>query len=319
MFSFSFVIPVKPGGEIAALSSLHDIDTASFPFEVLVAEGCLPGRQRNLAVSQAKGDIVYFLDDDSMVPGDRLDMLAEIMTQVEVAVVGGPSLTPVGDSMLQQLFGCAMASLFGAGGVRNRYRATGSRRYTSEKELILCNLAMRRDVFLASGGFDERLYPNEENELLDRVKAAGHRLVHAPEMAIQRSQRRTVKQFVRQMISYGRGRAQQTLIAGGGSVVSFVPMFFVLYLSAILLVWPGGLWLMPLYAYLCLDLLFTVQAVMTSSSLSRLLLLFIFPVMHVSNGCGLIYGLLGGKSGITRDNGCEVNVRRVKTFEQDVW
>lgn len=319
MPSFSFVIPVKPGGEISAFKALRALGTACLPFEVLVAEGCLPGRQRNLAVSQAKGDIIYFLDDDSMVAGDCLDICAKIMDEANVAVVGGSSLTPASDSMLQQLFGCAMASPFGAGGVRNRYRAVGGQRDTTEKELILCNLAMLREVFLASGGFDERLYPNEENELLDRIKTAGHRLVHSPEMAIQRSQRRTLEQFIRQMFSYGRGRSQQTIIAGGGSAISFVPMFFVLYLSAIMLLRPDGLWLLPLYAYLCLDLLFAVLAAMTSNNLSRLLLLFVFPVMHVSNGCGLFYGLLGGKRGITRDNGCEVTVRRVKTFEQGVW
>lgn len=319
MISFSFVIPVKPGGEIAALLALHSLDAASLPFEVLVSEGTLPSRQRNLAVSQAKGDVIYFLDDDSLVAGDCLELCARIMEEVDVAVVGGPSLTPASDSTLQQLFGCAMSSLFGAGGVRNRYRSIGSRRDATDKELILCNLAVRRRVFHEVGGFDERLYPNEENELLDRVKAVGYRLVHAPQMAVQRSQRRTLKQFVRQMFSYGRGRGQQTLIAGSGSLVSFVPLLFVLYLSAILLVMPGGLWLLPLYAYLCLDLLFAVHAAVTSGGFLWLLLFLVYPVMHFSNGCGLLYGLLRGKKGIIRDYGCEVAVRRVKTFEQHVW
>lgn len=319
MPSFSFIIPVKPGGKIAALAPLHCLDSAAFPFEVLVAEGCLPGRQRNLAADQATGDIIYFLDDDSMVAGNCLEVCSQAMSQTDVAVVGGPSLTPASDSTLQQLFGSAMASLFGAGGVRNRYRSTGRRRDTTEKELILCNLAMRRELFRIAGGFDERLYPNEENELLDRIKASGYRLVHAPEMAIQRSQRRSLKQFIRQMFSYGRGRAQQTLIAGGGPAVSFVPLVFVVYLLLVILLMPGGCWLLPLYAYLGLALWFAGQAAVTAGKMSRLLLMVIFPLLHVSNGVGLICGLLGGKTGIPRDNGCEVTVRRVKTFEQDVW
>ncbi len=319
MLSISFIIPVKPGGDIAALAALRCLDTGKFPFEILVAEGCLPSRQRNLAVSQAEGDVVYFIDDDSLVRDDCLATCARVMEQAQVAVAGGPSLTPASDSTLQQLFGCAMASLFGAGGVRNRYRAVGTQRETTEQELILCNLAMRREVFITAGGFDERLYPNEENELLDRVKALGHRLVHVPEMCIQRSQRRTLKQFVRQMFSYGRGRAQQTLIAGSGSVVSFVPLAFLLYLLLVLLLSPAGLWLLPLYVYLLLDLAFSLLAVISSRSLSRILLLFVFPIMHISNGCGLLYGLSGGKAGLARDSVPAVTVRRVKTFEQDVW
>ena len=58
-------------------------------------------------------------------PPDCLSICALVMEDPDVAVVGGPSLTPPGDSLLQQLFGSALSSLLGAGAVRNRYRACG--------------------------------------------------------------------------------------------------------------------------------------------------------------------------------------------------
>ncbi len=314
MPSFSFIIPVKPGGTVKALKVLRQITSQKHPHEILVAEGSQPSRQRNLAAQQARGDILYFLDDDSMVSTDCLVHCAGALEDPSVAVAGGPSLTPPGDSPLQRLFGCALSSPFGAGGVRNRYRSTGSARETTERELILCNLAIRRDVFLANGGLDERLYPNEENELLDRIHAAGHKLVHVPLMWVQRSQRATLRAFCRQMFSYGRGRGQQTVIAGPGSLASFMPLALVLYLALFPLLPASMLRRLPAIAYMALDAFFTLAAMAGSGGFPAVFLLALFPLMHCANGIGLLYGLLGGKP--RRTSGGEVAIRRVREFGQ---
>jgi len=314
MPTFSFIIPVKPGGHVKALEALRQITSQDHPHEILIAEGSQPSRQRNLAAQQARGDVLYFLDDDSMVAADCLAQCAVALEDPSVAVAGGPSLTPPGDSPLQQLFGCVLSSLFGAGGVRNRYRSAGIARETTERELILCNLAIRRDVFLAAGGLDERLYPNEENELLDRIHAAGNKLVHIPRMSVMRSQRATITAFCRQMFSYGRGRGQQTLVAGPGSPVSFMPLAFVAYLVLFPLL-PAGLFReLPAFAYVTLDALFTLAVMAGSGGFSAIFLLALFPLMHCANGIGLLYGLLGGKPRKQSSN--EVTIRRAKEFEQ---
>lgn len=320
MATFSFIIPVKPGGFIAALSSLQQLHTESHPFEILIAEGCSPSRQRNAAVNEARGEIIYFLDDDSHVSPDCLTLCAQILEDHTVAVVGGPSLTPSSDSLLQQLIGSALSSPLGAGAVRNRYRACGITRTTTDKELILCNLAIRRNVFLDSGGFDERLYPNEENELLDRIVSRGMTLIHAPEMAIHRSQRRTLRLFIRQMFAYGRGRAQQTLIAGPGTTIGFAPLLLLLYLIMLPFLPFTRFILAPLYTYLALVFGFSAAAVITCGALSRALLIPLYPLMHISNGWGLLYGLFGGKHG--RSRACvssEINIRKIKEFGQSTW
>lgn len=314
---FSFIIPVKPGGEVTALAGLRRIDPKLYRYEVLIAEGKTPSQQRNEAAYQSQGDFLYFLDDDSIVPDNLLEWCLAAFEDRTVAVAGGPSLTPESDTPLQQLFGLALSSLFGAGGVRNRYRAVGMPRETTEQELILCNMVFRRNDFVAARGFDERLYPNEENELLDRIHASGRKLVHVPEMGVQRSQRATLKAFMRQMFTYGRGRAQQTLIAGLKSPVSFVPLLFLFYLVLLPagFVWPY--WFLLLAAYVALALIFSLFAMFESGSLNAIRLLLIFPLLHCCNGAGLLAGLAGGKpSPLARG---VVNIRRVKTFEQNTW
>ena len=309
MLTFSFIIPVKPGIIVKALTALRQLDAGVFPHEILIVEGRQPSRQRNIAACEAKGDILYFLDDDSLITVTGLAHCAATLNDTSVAVVGGPSLTPPTDSRLQKLFGRALSSLFGAGGIRNRYRVTGISRVTTEKELILCNMAIRRNVFVGSGGLNERLYPNEENELLDRVAAAGHKIMHIPAMAIYRSQRLSLKAFVRQIFSYGRGRAQQTIIAGFSSLSSFVPMMFVLYLLSIPFLPSSVFWKLPLILYVVLDLVATCAVILHTKEPYHVLLSMIFPLMHCSNGCGLMYGFLGGKPKL-QPGGDEV-VRRV--------
>lgn len=230
MHTFSIIIPVKPGGYVAACEHLKRILPDDPRYEILLAEGCAPSQQRNRAAREATGDVLYFLDDDSLITPVNLALCLDVMNDPAVAVVGGPSITPGDDSWLQQLFGYALASAFGSGAVHNRYRAYGEPRKTTDKELILCNLAVRRPVFIDLDGFNECLYPNEENEFLERVISAGYTLLHVPAMSVLRSQRRTLKAFIRQMFNYGRGRGQQTLITASYSVTSFIPLFFVAYL-----------------------------------------------------------------------------------------
>ena len=166
----SIIIPVKPGGRVKALTGVRGLNFPADSFEVFVAEGKCPSCQRNMAAAAASGEILCFLDDDSLISPEYLHRVARHYADPAVAAAGGPSLTPASDTPLQQAFGMAFVSVIGGGGMRNRYRQVGSVRATSEQELILCNLSFRRDTFLTYGGFDERLYPNEENELMGRIR-----------------------------------------------------------------------------------------------------------------------------------------------------
>jgi hypothetical protein len=201
----SIIIPVKPGGKVKALEALQKLDYPVDAMEIIVAEGRCPSRQRNLAAAAAGGEIICFLDDDSMVGARFLHQVAGHYDDPVTAAVGGPSLTPATDPALQQGFGLALASLFGSGGVRNRYRQSGKVRKAADNELILCNLSMRREVFRAFGGFDERLYPNEENELLERIRKEGLTLLHDPELVAYRSQRRNLRAFIHRFSPWAVG------------------------------------------------------------------------------------------------------------------
>ena len=218
-----------------ALDGLSNCRLSRRCFEVLQAGGCRPSRQRNLAAKEAKGEILYFLDDDSVVCRLALERLLEIFARQDaVAAVGGPSLCHEDAPPLQRIFAALMGSWLVFGPSCARYRRVGRGRVTTEKELILCNLAVRRVEFERLGGFDEWLYPNEENAFLDRLAKEGRSLWYDPDLLVYRYPRGTVAAFLVMFFRYGRGRGEQVRRhPGWGSVLNFAPALFVLWLAVL--------------------------------------------------------------------------------------
>lgn len=293
----SIIVPVKPGGGVKALEAISKLDYPPGKVEVFIAEGCQPSKQRNEAVRASRGDILYFLDDDSMPLGGNLLRIARHYKNPKVAAVGGPSLTPGSDTFIQQCFSSVFTSPFGGAGIRNRYRKAGTVRETTEKELILCNLSFRANVFKELGGLDERLYPNEENELMIRMQKKGYKLIHDPGLAIDRSQRKTVSAFILQLTNYGRGRMEQTLLDMSTLQISHMaPLFFLVYLVSQFF-FPSSLYRIPLIIYVILTISFSLGEAFRSDfntyiKLKKLAaMIFLFPLMHLSYGVGLLWGL----------------------------
>jgi succinoglycan biosynthesis protein ExoA len=314
----SIIIPRKPGGAVRALSGLVRADYPAELFEVLVAYGSMPSAQRNRAAREAAGEILYFLDDDSQVAPGFLRSAVGHFRDPQVAAVGGPSLTPLTDSPLQRAIGGAFASPVGGGGVRNRYQKSGRARFTSDSELILCNLSFRREIYLSHGGLDERLYPNEENELMDRLQHEGFHLVHDPELAVYRSQRTSYRAFWKQMYGYGRGRGEQTVLSGKLKPVSLAPAVLLLYI--LLLPFSAGVvCALPLLGYLALVLGATLFGAVKARDLRVLpWLLLVYPTLHLVYGAGTISGLLRPRFRRAGARQAEVEVRRVKAFGEEL-
>ncbi len=243
------------------------LEYPSEKLEILVARGQQPSVQRNAGMRAATGEILYFLDDDSVPEPANLRSAVRRFEGPGVQVVGGPNLCPSDAPPLEQVFGLVLASWLAFGPSRARYTPVGEARETSEKELILCNLLARRETMLALGGFDEKLYPNEENALMDQIQQRGGKLLYDPALRVYRRPRPTLKAFARMLMTYGRGRAEQFRVNPGmGSALNFVPPLFCLYLLS-LVCWP---WTGPLIGLPLLVYVFAVlgQALMTQGTQS---------------------------------------------------
>jgi cellulose synthase/poly-beta-1,6-N-acetylglucosamine synthase-like glycosyltransferase len=313
--SITVIIPVKPGGRVRALDALGATDYPRDMLEVLVAEGRQPSVQRNRAAAAAKGDILYFLDDDSLAPPGLLSLVAGKFADPEVAVVGGPIVTPDTDRFLQKGFGLALGSPFGGSTIRARYKRLGLERDATENELILANLAFRREVFLAAGGLNESLYPNEENELMNRLQVDGHRFRYVPEAYLFRSQRPNLKAYLRQVFTYGRGRMDQNYAHPEGfRPLHIAPSLFLVYFVSLMLV-HNPVYFLPLMLYLTLSLVFSAAAAFEARNPLYLPVMpFLFLGLHLGYGAGFLWGLIKGAAGKKKgpQNPGDITVRPVE-------
>ncbi|HVV74385.1 MAG TPA: glycosyltransferase [Verrucomicrobiae bacterium] len=260
MPSVTVVVAARPGqAMIKAVPAARALEYPPDRLEIVVARGKQPSAQRNAAIKEARGEWIYFLDDDSVPHPDNLSKVAAYFSRPEVKMVGGPNLCPADAPELEHIFALVLSSWVFASS-RSRYSQVGVPRETSEKELILCNLLARRDALLELGGFNEALYPNEENALMDELQKRGGKLVYDPELIVFRRPRSSLAAFARMLMTYGRGRAEQfRLHPTTGSALNFAPPLFVVYLlSLIAEPWIGPVWFAPLTAYLGLVL---IQAV----------------------------------------------------------
>ncbi|HTX20812.1 MAG TPA: glycosyltransferase family 2 protein [Candidatus Aquilonibacter sp.] len=233
--SVTIIIAAKPGQpEIKAVAASRQLDYPPELLEIIVARGKQPSVQRNTAMRAARGELIYFLDDDSVAPADNLRRAAAHFSDSKVQIVGGPNLCPPDAPVLEKIFALVLASWIAFGPSRARYTPVGKLRDTGEKELILCNLAARRETMLGLDGFNEALYPNEENALMDEIQKRGGRLVYDPDFIVHRRPRHSIKAFAKMLMTYGRGRAEQFRVhPTPGSVLNFAPPLFCLFLIAL--------------------------------------------------------------------------------------
>ncbi|MFH0861891.1 MAG: glycosyltransferase [Candidatus Altiarchaeota archaeon] len=313
----SFIIPIGPGLKPdVCVKSIRRIDYPKKLKEVIVAQGRSPSKQRNEAVRKAKGDIVYFLDDDVIVAPDVLEHFLPHFGKEGVAAVGGPMITPEDDPLIARCFGYTMESYIGAAGMRYRFKPIGDTCEADETRLVLCNLTCRRDVYLNEGGLRPDLFPNEENEFFNRLASKGHRMIYEPRSLVYHSRASTILGVIRKNVSYGRGRMEQMII----QPTSFKPVFampslFAAYLlsaAPVVLASDSAAYLMPLLLYLTFTGLESLRsAAKRGEPLIFPIMWLLYPTIHVSYGAGFVWGLLMQVLGLGKRGDSEVKVSRV--------
>lgn len=302
------IIPARPGeSEVKSAAAARQLDYPANNLEIIIARGRQPSVQRNTALKSASGEIIYFLDDDSLPAPGNLRRALSLFANPEVKMVGGPNICPVDAPTLEKTFALTMGSWLAFGPSRARYRAIGITRESSEKELILCNLLARRDALLELGGFDEKLYPNEENALMDNLQKQGGKLIYDPSLIVFRRPRQSWKAFFKMLLNYGRGRAEQfrshpTI----GSAMNFVPPLFCIYLLAV--------WFLPqvffllLLAFLVAVLIQAILIVPPKQWFWLPQLMLLIFMSHVFYGLGFWRGLITRLKAPTQQLASEVKL-----------
>ena len=323
--TFSIIIPHRYGEFIdSTLFAIYLCDYDKKYIEIFQAEGTHPSLQRNACIKQASGEIIYFLDNDSIVDANNLKIASEVFASDDkIAIVGGPA-KHITNTNIEKYIDVCLSSFFAVGPLSNRYtKKTNKIREGTDRDVILCNLFIRRDVINEAGLFDENLYPNEENALIDKILAKDYKLIYHPDITVKRPPRENLKSYIKMLLNYGRGRIEQTIRDFNiKNIIFIMPSFFTFYIISIPFVMffleninYKHIYLLPFGIYFILNaLLGFITAMKTNHKLKGI---FIYPFMffttHFFYGLGFFYGvikILFGKKKIAK-----FNIKKYKDFD----
>ena len=253
-----------------------------------------PGGGRNDLLPAARGEWLYFLDDDVTVGSDGLRIIAELSRRhPEAGVFGGPNDTPARSSWFQQVQGAVLGSVAGSGPVRRRYGAHPAAP-ARERDLILCNLAIAR---AAMEPFDASAVCAEENGVLAELARKGVLMRYEPSLAVYHDRRPDLRTFTRQMHTYGRGRGR--LIMRDVSTVRptyLLAPALVVYVALLpVLAMLGALAVVPLLAYAAWILAGATKVTSSWKSgrpSTLALAAVLLVVVHFAYGTGVLRGLV---------------------------
>ncbi|HKX57487.1 MAG TPA: glycosyltransferase, partial [Xanthomonadales bacterium] len=144
------------------------------------------GAARNRGAAMARSDLLFFLDSDVLVEPDTLDNILQVFAREPDAA--GTFCSYQSDTPAEN-FASQYKNLL------HHY----THQVSGREAATFCGGygAIRRDVFLQLGGFDEHYRAMEDVELGYRLHQAGHRVLLSPEIQLTHTKRYTLASLVR--------------------------------------------------------------------------------------------------------------------------
>ena len=157
------------------------------------------GAGLNLAVAEARHDIVVRLDGHALVPDDYVRIAVETLERTGADNVGG-LMAAEGVTDFQQAVAAAMTSPIGVG--QASFHTGGD----EGPALTVYLGAFRREVLTRLGGYDETFLRAQDWELNHRIRESGGVVWFTPAMKVLYRPRSSLRALARQYRDYGRWR-----------------------------------------------------------------------------------------------------------------
>ncbi|MBT5338681.1 glycosyltransferase [Candidatus Falkowbacteria bacterium] len=313
MIKYSFIVPVKKINEYIRESipkilkiNRDDYEIIIFPDEsssetwtktkqVATGPGG-PAMKRSLAIKEAQGEVLIFIDDDAYPNIDFLKKLDAEFADQEIVAVGGPAITPKHNSFQQKVSGAVFLSPL-SGGCPERYVPIGEKRFVDDWPSV--NLSVRKNVFEMVGGFDSNYWPGEDTLFcLELIKKTGKKILYLPEALVYHHRREGFWRHMKQVGAYGlhRGHFARKFPKTSRRFKYFLPSLFLVYIVVGLIVSLQIEWLLwPYIAGLFIYVLALIKAFFDirkheKRSVAFVALPYIFGT-HIAYGSNFIKGL----------------------------
>ena len=159
-----------------------------------------PGQSRNYGVERSKGEYVIILDSDCILPAGYLAAVEEELKYRPADAFGGPDRAHESFTLVQKSINYAMTSFFTTGGIRGSSDKKMDKFYPRS-----FNMGVRRDVYMALGGFSKMRF-GEDIDFSIRIFKGGYHCRLFPEAWVWHKRRTDLKKFFKQVHNSGIAR-----------------------------------------------------------------------------------------------------------------
>ena len=244
----------------------------------------------NLALHQARGDVIVRVDGHTVVATDYVRACVDSLRANEADCVGG-CMVARGRVPFGEAVALATSHPLGVGGARFHYATR-----VMETDSVYLG-AWRRDVFAWAGEFDEEMACNEDDEFSYRLRAKGGRIVLDPSIQSVYYNRSSARTLWRQYFRYGLWKVRV-----GQKVPRQMRPRHVIPFGFVVALVGGGLLSLLLttvaWAWLAMVTAYAAATLGTSATLARRAGWHLFPrlpivffILHAAYGTGFAVGL----------------------------
>jgi len=188
-----------------------------------------PGKARNVGMSEAAGEWIYFLDDDAALTNGYWELAQDLLRDERIDVLGGPDSPAKGMNALSLSLALTLSSPFCTGTTFNRHKSIGKNLIPADEEkLTSCNLWVRKSS-LNGIEFPEDYLRAEETIFLQKLKKAGVGMFYHPRLRVTHTRRSKLGQLFRPTFyaGYYRSKLMKEKLKSGNEAF-WLPALFVL-------------------------------------------------------------------------------------------
>lgn len=188
-----------------------------------------PAQKRDDGAKMAKGEITAFIDDDAYPGKDWLKNITLNFKDNDVVAVCGPGVTPPNSGWREQASGWVSASPLGGGPYSYRFLPR-PKRFVDDYPSM--NLAVRKDDFLKTGGFDSHYWPGEDTKLCLDLTRGFKKIIYDPKVLVYHHRRPLWIPHLRQNGNFGlhRGYFARVLPKTSFRLSYFAPSVLLIFL-----------------------------------------------------------------------------------------
>ncbi len=193
----SFQVIVVDDGSVPPLSLDRSRWATKFELKLIRQPNTGPAGARNRGVAEARGEFLAFTDDDCLPMPTWLEKLVAALREHPEALVGGSTFNGLKNDLFAETSQLILEMVY------EHFNRDPANSYFFASN----NIAVRRDRYLASGGFDADFDSPaaEDREFCDRWRMQSRSLIWEKVARIEHRHAQSLSGFIRLHWRYGQG------------------------------------------------------------------------------------------------------------------